>query len=352
MPPLRAGRTCGITAAALYALAPAGSNSVARECGCLAHRLGNAADQPDGRPNYPSDMTDAEWGRGPRCVAGAGPVGGPGRAAGGLVPLADGGRGALPGRGRHRLAGDACGLPRMGPRPRVLPALAGQGSVRRVPRPAARPGPQDCRRRPGADGGDRRRAGSVRRRLRGSASGSRRRRTGRCCSGWCPRCTGPGGGGGARDGRRRGQRGFRCWRAERRSGRGKLGGRDEFTGSAGGEGVQAYGAVAVAGVVGDQGVVVEQARDGEGLFVPSPPQPTGNRKIFGTLRERASHSLANGPQDFLFPREGRRIIRGKAAGRRSGHRHRHRVYAGPGPRGPGRGTTSVRARPREEPPGP
>ena len=45
----------------LYALAPAGSNSAARECDCLAHRFGNAADHPHRRPKYPSDMTDAEW---------------------------------------------------------------------------------------------------------------------------------------------------------------------------------------------------------------------------------------------------------------------------------------------------
>ncbi|MCX4580311.1 transposase [Streptomyces sp. NBC_01571] len=28
---------------------------------CLAYRFGNAADRPDGVPQYPSDTTDAEW---------------------------------------------------------------------------------------------------------------------------------------------------------------------------------------------------------------------------------------------------------------------------------------------------
>ncbi|TDT94130.1 transposase [Streptomyces sp. 846.5] len=44
-----------------YALAGVGSKSAARECDCLAHRFGNAGDQPYRRPRYPSDMTDAEW---------------------------------------------------------------------------------------------------------------------------------------------------------------------------------------------------------------------------------------------------------------------------------------------------
>ncbi|MGW3044679.1 transposase [Kitasatospora sp. NPDC001159] len=30
-------------------------------CDCLAHRLGNAADQPDRTRRYGSDLTDAEW---------------------------------------------------------------------------------------------------------------------------------------------------------------------------------------------------------------------------------------------------------------------------------------------------
>ncbi|BCL33285.1 hypothetical protein GCM10017557_81440 [Streptomyces aurantiacus] len=28
---------------------------------CLAHRFGNAADRPERRPRYASDMSDAEW---------------------------------------------------------------------------------------------------------------------------------------------------------------------------------------------------------------------------------------------------------------------------------------------------
>src|SRR3954465_2484874 len=40
---------------------PAGSNSVALSCDCLAHVYGNAADHPDRVRRYPSDMTDAEW---------------------------------------------------------------------------------------------------------------------------------------------------------------------------------------------------------------------------------------------------------------------------------------------------
>ncbi|MFF9645904.1 transposase [Kitasatospora aureofaciens] len=45
----------------LYALTPAGSNSAARTCDCLAHRFENAGDRPYRRPRYPSDMTDAKW---------------------------------------------------------------------------------------------------------------------------------------------------------------------------------------------------------------------------------------------------------------------------------------------------
>lgn len=37
------------------------SNSVARSCDCLAHVYGNAADRPERRRRYPSDMTDEEW---------------------------------------------------------------------------------------------------------------------------------------------------------------------------------------------------------------------------------------------------------------------------------------------------
>lgn len=37
------------------------SSSVTRECDCLAHRFGNAADNGFRQPRYPTDMTDAEW---------------------------------------------------------------------------------------------------------------------------------------------------------------------------------------------------------------------------------------------------------------------------------------------------
>ena len=40
--------------------APSASSS-GMSCGCLAHRLGNAADQPDRTRRYGSDLTDAEW---------------------------------------------------------------------------------------------------------------------------------------------------------------------------------------------------------------------------------------------------------------------------------------------------
>jgi transposase len=45
----------------LYALAPVEFNSAAPTCDCVAHRFGNAADQPERVRWYPSDMTDAEW---------------------------------------------------------------------------------------------------------------------------------------------------------------------------------------------------------------------------------------------------------------------------------------------------
>lgn len=45
----------------LYSLAPQTFNSVVVSCDCLAHRFGNAADQPGRVPRYPSDMSDAEW---------------------------------------------------------------------------------------------------------------------------------------------------------------------------------------------------------------------------------------------------------------------------------------------------
>lgn len=41
--------------------APAGSNSSALSCDCLAHVYGNAADRGERLRRYPSDMTDAEW---------------------------------------------------------------------------------------------------------------------------------------------------------------------------------------------------------------------------------------------------------------------------------------------------
>lgn len=37
------------------------SNSRVSLCDCLAHVYGNAADRPERRPRYPSDMTDTEW---------------------------------------------------------------------------------------------------------------------------------------------------------------------------------------------------------------------------------------------------------------------------------------------------
>jgi transposase len=37
------------------------SNVAPRSCDCHAHRFGNAGDQPDREPRYPSDMSDAEW---------------------------------------------------------------------------------------------------------------------------------------------------------------------------------------------------------------------------------------------------------------------------------------------------
>ncbi|GAA2127508.1 IS5 family transposase [Kitasatospora saccharophila] len=40
--------------------APSASSS-GMSCDCLAHRLGNAADQPDRTRRYASDLTDAEW---------------------------------------------------------------------------------------------------------------------------------------------------------------------------------------------------------------------------------------------------------------------------------------------------
>ncbi|GAA3131364.1 hypothetical protein GCM10017687_53700 [Streptomyces echinatus] len=39
----------------------AGSSPSTPGCDCLAHRFGNAADRPERRPRYGSDMSDAEW---------------------------------------------------------------------------------------------------------------------------------------------------------------------------------------------------------------------------------------------------------------------------------------------------
>ncbi|MEV5011542.1 transposase [Streptomyces sp. NPDC055692] len=37
------------------------SNSAAPSCDCLAHVYGNAADRPERKRRYPTDMTDAQW---------------------------------------------------------------------------------------------------------------------------------------------------------------------------------------------------------------------------------------------------------------------------------------------------
>ncbi len=47
----------------LYATAQTESTSVTLACDCLAHRFGNAADNPMRERRYPTDMTDAEWAR-------------------------------------------------------------------------------------------------------------------------------------------------------------------------------------------------------------------------------------------------------------------------------------------------
>ncbi|CAM5649481.1 Transposase OS=Streptomyces griseomycini OX=66895 GN=FHS37_006798 PE=4 SV=1 [Streptomyces griseomycini] len=39
----------------------AGSSPSTPGCDCLAHQFGNAADRPERRPRYASDMSDAEW---------------------------------------------------------------------------------------------------------------------------------------------------------------------------------------------------------------------------------------------------------------------------------------------------
>ncbi|MFG2983439.1 transposase [Streptomyces sp. NPDC048258] len=45
----------------LYAVEGEDLNSSVVSCDCLAHRFGNAADQPDRAPAYGTDLTDAEW---------------------------------------------------------------------------------------------------------------------------------------------------------------------------------------------------------------------------------------------------------------------------------------------------
>jgi transposase len=44
-----------------YAVSFPEFNSARSACDCLAHRFGNAADQPERVPVYNSDMTDEEW---------------------------------------------------------------------------------------------------------------------------------------------------------------------------------------------------------------------------------------------------------------------------------------------------
>ncbi|WP_327242296.1 hypothetical protein [Streptomyces sp. NBC_01320] len=39
---------------------PEQSNSATRECDCLAHQFGNAADRPMREHQYPTDMSDEE----------------------------------------------------------------------------------------------------------------------------------------------------------------------------------------------------------------------------------------------------------------------------------------------------
>ncbi|MFE2936980.1 IS5 family transposase [Streptomyces sp. NPDC059278] len=45
----------------LYAVEGEDLNSSVVSCDCLAHRFGNAADQPDRTPAYSTDLTDVEW---------------------------------------------------------------------------------------------------------------------------------------------------------------------------------------------------------------------------------------------------------------------------------------------------
>lgn len=42
-------------------LMPVQFTAATRECDCLAHRFGNAADNPLRERRYPTDMTDEEW---------------------------------------------------------------------------------------------------------------------------------------------------------------------------------------------------------------------------------------------------------------------------------------------------
>lgn len=102
---------------------PAASNSPARPCDCLAHVYGNAGDRGKRVRRYPSDTTDAEW-----------------AVVRDLLPVLAwmNGKGGQPegychrqmigdpvsGGQRDQVAGDACGLPRLGPRLRLLPPLA------------------------------------------------------------------------------------------------------------------------------------------------------------------------------------------------------------------------------------
>jgi transposase len=73
-------------------------------CDCLAHRLGNAADQPERTRRYDSDLTDAEW----AIIRPLLPVPWLNRRGGRrrLRPPPDDRRGALPGR-----RGRALGIP-------------------------------------------------------------------------------------------------------------------------------------------------------------------------------------------------------------------------------------------------
>lgn len=45
----------------LYAPVAVDASRRAVGCDCLAHRYGNAADRPERRPVYPTDLTDAQW---------------------------------------------------------------------------------------------------------------------------------------------------------------------------------------------------------------------------------------------------------------------------------------------------